>query len=254
MLAQPLLRALAAGALLMLPGRAAAFTVLQTQEGVPLQWYEPTIQVAIGTLSDDLTEQAQLDVIDRAFGTWADVPGVSYEFEFTGFTDVDEDADDGVNTVFFMRDGWRHSESAVGITRSWARSSGAIHGFDLMLNDANFQFTATDDEEAISTDLENTLTHEIGHVLGLDHSHDPSACMYATAVRGETLKRTLGEDDISAVQWLYPADWFEDAESGAGMLGCDATGQGQGPGGLGALAALSLLVVRGRGRSRDAAR
>ena len=43
---------------------------------------------------------------------------------------------------------------------------------------------------------------EEGHFLGLDHSSQPSAVMYASYPGG--LKRTLTSDDIAGVCFLYP--------------------------------------------------
>ena len=237
-----------------LPGRAGAFTVLQTAEGIPLQWHDTPIEYVMGTMSGDLPEEAQIEAVEHAFYVWESVPGVSYSFEFVGFTDTDTDLDDGVNAIYFLSDeaDWSHSDSAVAITRSWAFNTGEIHGFDLMLNDSRFTFTSTDVEEDISTDLKNTLTHEVGHILGLDHSHDPEACMYATAVRGETSKRDLSEDDIEAVQWLYPAEWFG-TQPPLGVMGCDTAGDPASSRAFG-LSLLGAIAALGAGRRRRGVR
>src|SRR5204862_6586571 len=80
-------------------------------------------------------------------------------------------------------------------------------------------------------DLQNTLTHEFGHLLGLDHncygSADRSrgidqnghavpdcnrappavqeATMYASVMRGDVARRDLSADDIDGVCAIYPA-------------------------------------------------
>ncbi|OWM71589.1 hypothetical protein CDL15_Pgr005776 [Punica granatum] len=46
------------------------------------------------------------------------------------------------------------------------------------------------------TDLESVTLHEIGHTLGLNHSQDPDAVMYAYLNAGVT-KRQLQQDDIT---------------------------------------------------------
>jgi hypothetical protein len=53
-----------------------------------------------------------------------------------------------------------------------------------------------------SADLVTQLVHELGHVLGLDHSRDQAAIMYPTFRNGE-VKRALGASDIDAIQLLY---------------------------------------------------
>ncbi|MBA0700588.1 hypothetical protein Goari_022074 [Gossypium aridum] len=50
-------------------------------------------------------------------------------------------------------------------------------------------------------DLETIAIHEIGHILGLGHSQDPNAIMYAYY---RTIQRNLGRDDIAGIRALYP--------------------------------------------------
>lgn len=56
------------------------------------------------------------------------------------------------------------------------------------------------DSETRNVDLLTVAAHEIGHTLGLAHSDDPNALMYA-AYRGP--QRSLGEDDIAGIQAVY---------------------------------------------------
>ncbi|XP_021747909.1 metalloendoproteinase 2-MMP-like [Chenopodium quinoa] len=51
-------------------------------------------------------------------------------------------------------------------------------------------------------DLYSVPLHEIGHLLGLAHSADPSAVMYPTINPGER-KRGLQPDDIQGIQAIY---------------------------------------------------
>lgn len=48
-------------------------------------------------------------------------------------------------------------------------------------------------------DLESVALHEIGHLLGIEHSNDPNAVMYPYY----NYNRTLHYDDVMAVQQLY---------------------------------------------------
>lgn len=106
----------------------------------------------------------------------------------------------------------------------------------------------------IDIDVRNTVTHEAGHVLGLDHvceaSYPPpyDACptidtpsgplppvMAPTAVPGDTDKRQLKPDDVEGVCTIYPA---------AGGCGCRS-------GGGGGLALLGLVLALWRRRMRQ---
>ncbi|KAL6965625.1 neutrophil collagenase [Sarracenia purpurea var. burkii] len=50
-------------------------------------------------------------------------------------------------------------------------------------------------------DLDTVAAHELGHNLGLGHSADPAALMYATYIPGTT--KALNADDIQGIKALY---------------------------------------------------
>jgi hypothetical protein len=56
------------------------------------------------------------------------------------------------------------------------------------------------DSETRNVDLLTVAAHEIGHTLGLAHSSDPNALMFASYSGPH---RSLSEDDIAGVQSLY---------------------------------------------------
>ncbi len=118
-------------------------------------------------------------------------------------------------------DCWDHGDAVIATTTTTSnRYTGQISDTDIELNDApgsdgstKFSFTANDGPPCndpnqtgcVRIDIENTITHEAGHSLGLDHTTVPDATMFATAPEGEISKRTLHDDDIQAIQLIYPA-------------------------------------------------
>jgi Matrixin len=106
------------------------------------------------------------------------------------------------NVLFFAKD----SDSASAKTRIFFNRSGYITEADIVLNP--FQQFSTDGTFG-TFDLESTLTHEIGHLLGLRHSGVLGATMADSFARIGTFgvadlsPRTLAETDITAIRDLY---------------------------------------------------
>lgn len=123
------------------------------------------------------------------------------------------------NVVVFRKGGesdpldeWIHLDSNLAITTvTYLRSTAELLDADIEINDAGFFFTACDPPGCQPRhDLKNALTHELGHVVGLDHppSSQPgatSATMFATASEGDVGKRDLADDDVDGLCTLYPA-------------------------------------------------
>jgi hypothetical protein len=90
--------------------------------------------------------------------------------------------------------------------------TGEILDTDVVFNARDHVFAALGPDGVLGTasapyDLQNTLTHELGHVLGLgeDPGH-PLATMYPTSMPGEVQKRTLDAEDVASVGSAYAAD------------------------------------------------
>ncbi len=108
---------------------------------------------------------------------------------------------------------WDHTDTTIALTTvSYLTKSGVVTDADIELNAASFLFTTVDSPPCsgtlaptcVATDLQNTMTHEIGHLVGFDHVTNPGSTMLATAPTGETSKRVIDPGTIEGFCSTYP--------------------------------------------------
>jgi hypothetical protein len=193
------------------------------------------------------------------------------------------------NTLTFRTETWAASDGmlydpmALAITSVFTdKSTGQIKDGDIEVNALNFSWAdlvVNPSLASSSQDLQNAITHEMGHLIGLDHTcyvaglagsppldnsgqpipscDDASEAvrdttMSAVALRGDTGKRTLAPDDVAGVCDIYPVAMdpmscpTEDvAPPSMEACRCDAGGaRGHATAGAASLLALAALVRR----------
>lgn len=156
------------------------------------KWNKYVLRYYIYNSSDHMTANTRQYAIDHAFTTWSDNSNLRF---------IRLDSPDNADLII-----------------KWVRGShGDVEPFDGnggILAHAFFPPPAGgtyaghlhfDDDESWSSDgtgidLETVALHEIGHLLGIMHSNDPTAIMYATYT---VENRFLSSDDIAAIHALY---------------------------------------------------
>ncbi|MEO8538614.1 MAG: matrixin family metalloprotease [bacterium] len=140
--------------------------------------------------------------LQAAANTWGS-QGANFHFTGGGASGADTGAcgggTDGVNTV-----GWgAQSGSVLAVTCSWYSNSGnpkSAVEFDMQI-DPEWTWTTG---SPIQVDLQSVTLHEFGHALGLNHSAQGTAVMYASYSQGAN-KRTPAQDDIDGELAIYGA-------------------------------------------------
>ena len=194
------------------PFRQALRVHVSTPDGPdtgPLSWFNRIIPIAInedGT--EELEAELEFQIVEASYRVWetleatsTDCPGgvegsTDIKFDFGAEGDLRTTSSRAVgynylapetneNIVVFWDDDWPHTSLGGVIaltTTTHIPQDGRIIDADIELNATNFEFTnlGNANNNSSKTDLANTMVHEIGHLLGLGHTSDAQATMFAS--------------------------------------------------------------------------
>ncbi len=151
----------------------------------------------------NLSETEVVDAVQSAAAEWsADTHGAGTQFHYDGLSKKrGADLSDGIHLVSFDST-WNQDPSLLAVTHVWSDANHDIVHFDIEINAEDALWSTSGDPT--KHDLHNTMTHEFGHALGLEHSDEPQATMSSTTTIGETTKRDIHADDIQGFVTLYP--------------------------------------------------
>jgi hypothetical protein len=278
----------AIAATLAVAGAARAYVRTRSQDNKwVLIWPNPRITMTVrtgGTLPvsvDDIVGAAT-----RAAATWsAAANDTSVDYTVVTSTAAPVGAMyDHENTISFRSADWDsagYPPDALALTTVWSQD-GAIVDADTEINNTepSYVWAVLPDDPAKASsspdiDLQNALTHELGHVIGLNHPcylgdapdppqfdnkgdpvlscSDPSlppsvrdATMYPSSLPGLINERALSDDELLALHDLYPAGRAPVVEGASGGCAVAEIHDATSPGGALALACLVALARRRR--------
>lgn len=204
---------------------------------VPLYWPNQCVSYSLQESASIMVSLQDVRRVARqAFDTWTNAPcgdagGPSItEYEYgppggVGIACDESPSNEHNNPIIFRDKSWPYdSVNALGFTTLTVDlDTGAIYGAAIEINSSNNLIVADVDGSIPNGayDLTSILTHEAGHFLGLAHSTESSAVMYAHYHSGQS---ALTPDDVSGVCSIYPPDLTRNTAAGKiGSVLCNAT-------------------------------
>ena len=192
-------------------------------QGVPLFWRNSCVGYNVQrTASKSVAYEDATNNLSIAFTKWT---GTSCPTDGTGRSRVSIDVRDlgpvdcgdvnynssgpNQNVIIFRDDFWPHNDTSNTLaltTVTFAPDTGEIYDADMEVNTFQQKMSLVDPIPSNGYDFLSIVTHEAGHFLGMAHSGDSRATMYASYSQGETRLRNLTADDINGICSIYRPD------------------------------------------------
>jgi hypothetical protein len=286
-------------------GTAQAYVRDVTKSGVPVAWRYPcqTMHIYLGSAPPVLTASDFFAASAQAAATWSYPAVARTDIRLVMVAEAEASAEvgnDDKNVIVLRQGTWCRPDgsvddagvpqsecfppSALAITSVVKNSkTGEILDADIEFNAVNYTWGDLVGHPSLATattaDFQNALTHELGHVLGLDHNcyaksdlqdrlndntgvpevdcygNPPdsvaAATMYPSVMLSDTLRRTLTADDELGVCEIYPhlhnACPTASSDSGCSILATAKPDRSQTKvlvSAVGCLLALALVILR----------
>ncbi len=210
--------------------------------GLPLWWRNACVGYSIQKdASRQISFDDAKDAIATAFSKWTstvcptDGTGssrVSVDVRDEGSVDcslVQYNSDQpNQHVIVFRDDVWPHNDANNTLaltTVVFNPETGEIYDADMEINSHDQTLTVNGAVPDNGYDFESIVTHETGHFLGMAHSGDPHATMYAHYNPGSVAMRNLTSDDVSGICSVYPPNGTRTTSSGNAVPegACDPT-------------------------------
>ncbi|MFM7295988.1 MAG: IPT/TIG domain-containing protein [Planctomycetota bacterium] len=179
--------------------------------GAELYWENPgSIGIVINsTGSDDLVPDEHVPALRLAIEEWNRVAGSAVQLVENTSASARARSDwqaDAVHLILFDEDNssgyFPQGSATVALTPVQFFSNGRIADADILFNGAGQRFTTSGEFGAF--DVQDVATHELGHLLGLDHTGVAGATLYPYVSPSILGHRSLASDDANGIRANAP--------------------------------------------------
>jgi hypothetical protein len=171
---------------------AARLTYYNSGVLIPVAWPDSSFPIRYAIDRHVIQAVPQVAVmLERAGKDWSAIPDTSLGFQSLGTVDGASAGKDGRNTIS-MADDLFAGQKFIALTTNWYDDNGRIIEADMEI-----------DPIAVSGgyNVQQLVEHEMGHILGLDHSAVLSSVMYPYV--GTAASGGLDSDDRVAISSAY---------------------------------------------------
>ncbi len=225
-------------------GVYAHVRLVHPSNGNPLFWQTPySISIAVNAVgSDDLADGSHMTAVRNAIDEWNGIDGSTIQLVEDASPGTQARTDWASNSIHLV---WWDETNASGyfpngsgtvaITPVWFFNNGQIVDADVLFNGKGFSFSTS--QQPGRYDIQDVAVHELGHLVGLDHTGWAGGSMYPYVDPTVILHRSLSSDERMGMRAVYPdgnhatiTGTVRRAAGGAGVAGAhvvvrDSTGR-----------------------------
>ena len=141
-----------------------------------------------------LTKSQVEGIIKTSMSRWSTVCGIKFTYMGETTAPFTAGKKDGINTIT-----WGDAGGASGVTYSYW--STARNSQQMLLVESDIDMNIAQIRDAVT--YEGVMNHELGHMLGLNHSDVSESIMFANPYHSVQYLLTLRNDDILGCKGLY---------------------------------------------------
>jgi len=197
---------------------AYAYTLTQAPSGQKIRWHygQKFFLAGNSTNQGNLSAESLWKAVIDGLNQWNRATQGMFTFDYWQGTDhkiyETKLSQGGLNSIFYASNSREKTDpNVIGFTQVWFNSeTGDMMEADIMLNDRDYVLTDspldTSSHRLVNSRprvyLNNVVTHELGHAIGLSHSSSINSSMLYVEFSEQN---KLGCDDWAAAKHLYPS-------------------------------------------------